>query len=213
MKGDVLLLFVFLALGCQLLLIARTSPQALVEASQAEPEYLLQGKNPLPGPSETEELIPELAGMATAGEIPVMPGRDQPALDRMKLAVPGQVSSLGNIAPEPAAGEPEGMDRDAGGDPYREFLAGIALLEESDRYRLTPTQARHLLRLVEEVETLRSAMPQVREEILATLTPEQLDYLAARKSALGPTSRHVLSDRTDRYARQAMERLGENPKE
>ncbi|MCR5660746.1 MAG: hypothetical protein K6G50_01290 [bacterium] len=136
------------------------------------------------------------------GGVPDKEGRGgKPGADNKK-PVPGAMPGTPGTD-----GAKAGQDKKEN-DPYRDGLLIIYALEKKGgKYALTPMQARHVLRYIQEVETLKGSVPDAQNLIIQILTPDQINYARSRLSAAAAQGKRTAPELLDDYAETALEKL------
>ena len=99
----------------------------------------------------------------------------------------------------------DGAGQDDGGKAYHNaFLLLYALEAKGGKYALSPEQARHILRLVDEAESCKSVVPDAQKTLPRILTPEQLSYIRSQLSAAAAEGKRTEPSLLNSYAQEVM---------
>lgn len=225
---DMIILLLFGLVAVQLYFVLTGGPTTVIPVSRQDNATALQGRDPsIPvhdtgtqqignGPQPVvgggQDPNDPLAGVSVGG-IPV-------GLGEAVTKLPDQGNAKGVNAPprpgavpgaQPTGNQGHGGAREGAGgaDAYRQMLLGLYYLErEGGKYAMSPAQARHLLKLIQQMETLKDAVPETQDLLADTLTKEQLEYIGNQRAIAEAQGQRFSPEEMDEYAAEALKHLG-----
>lgn len=224
---DMIILLLFGLVAVQLYFVLTGGPTTVIPVSRQDNAVALQGRDPsIPVHNTGTQQIgnqPQpvlgggqdpndpLAGVSVGG-IPV-------GLGEAVTNLPNQGNAKGvDPPPRPGAAAPgnhgqgHGAAREGAGgaDAYRQMLLGLYYLErEGGKYAMSPAQARHLLKLIRQMEELKDAVPDTQELLGDVLSKEQLEYIGNQRAIAEAEGQRFSPEEMDEYATEALKHLGE----